>query len=204
MCVTNCIIEELKSMGEKWITALKACSKFEVLPWYHDEGIKSADECIKLKIGDRNRFKYLLGTQDDALRHELKDNMIIPTFFFKSSVALMDAPSDYIKYKMMIKQQMKHDLDPEDKRFIKSNIQEIQKLKAQENKERREAKKAEYDDIKIMYQNQKKAKGPNPLSYKRPKQTFVENIDTENTAKSNKKRRKRAGKRKRDELVKLD
>lgn len=111
----------------------------------------------------------------------------------------MDAPSDYIKYKMMVKQNLKQELDPEDKRFIKSNIQEIQKLKAEEQREIKRQKLAEFDDIKIMYQNQKKAKGPNPLSIKR---SHKEKVDVQDTTKSEggKRRRKRAGKRNKDEL----
>lgn len=177
-------------MGEAVQKALNTSKRFTIEPCNH-EGTLSADECIKKKIGDRNRFKFILCTIDYDLQKELTEKAIVPIFYFKSMVLMMGQPSEYIKHKMAIKDSMNQEMGIEDRKFIKSNIQEIQKLRAKENKELKNQKYEEEKHLHLMYKK-KVAKGPNPLSVKRSRRSD----DNDNKSESTKKRRKRAGKRK--------
>ena len=199
LVTTKCIVDELMSMGEGVQKAVNTCKTFLLEPCNH-EGQLSADECIKLKIGDRNRFKFILCTLDFDLQKELTEKLVVPVFYFKQMVLIMAQPSEYIKHKIAIKEHMNQDLNPEDKEFIKSNIQEIQKLRAKEKKEEKLKKLEEEKPLHLMYKK-KVAKGPNPLSVRKTKRSRGDGGDhNDDNDDSKKKRRKRTGNRKkRDE-----
>jgi hypothetical protein len=120
--------------------------------------------------------------------------MVLPVFYFKSMVMIMAQPSEYIKHKMAIKEQMNQDLNEEEKKFIKQNAQEILKIKARERKEEKLKKFEEEKSLHLMYKK-KVAKGPNPLSVKRGR----EGEEKQQNEDSQKKKRKRAGARKKRE-----
>jgi len=45
-------------------------------------GTAFPDECFKSILGKRNEPKLFVGTQDEALRNELRNTGTVPIFFF--------------------------------------------------------------------------------------------------------------------------
>ena len=94
----------------------------------------SADECIKAKLGERNRFKFILCTLDYDLAMEVAERIVVPVFYFKNMVLMMAQPTEYLKNKILIKQHINQDLNEDERKFLKEHSQEILKLKAKERK----------------------------------------------------------------------
>ncbi|CAI2378632.1 unnamed protein product [Moneuplotes crassus] len=176
LITTTCITAELQSMGEKVSRALNLSKSFIVEPCNH-EGIVSADECIKAKLGDRNRFKFILCTLDYDLATEVASKMVVPVFYFKNMVLMMAQPSEFLKNKIAIKEHMNQDLNEDERKFIKENKQEILKLKSKERKEEKRKIFEEEKSLHVMYKKKQEKKEP-----------------------KEKKRRKRAGKRKKRDV----
>jgi len=195
LLTTACITAELESMGQGAFRAISLNNRLAIETCNH-EGIVGADECIKAKLGDRNRFKFILCTLDYDLQKELSERMVVPVFYFKQMVLIMAQPSEYLKHKMAIKEHMNQDLNDADKKFIKENIQEIQMLKARDLKAEKLKKFEEEKELHLMYKK-KVAKGPNPLSIRRSHRPEEHQNTQSGDAKKNK--RKRAGARKKRE-----
>uniref|UniRef100_A0A7S3NAA0 UTP23 sensor motif region domain-containing protein n=1 Tax=Euplotes harpa TaxID=151035 RepID=A0A7S3NAA0_9SPIT len=124
--------------------------------------------------------------------------MILPVFYFKQMVLVMSPPSEYIKHKIALKEHLNQELNPDEKKFIRENIQEIQKLKAIDRKQEKQKKFEKEKHLHLMYKK-KVAKGPNPLSVKKANRDAEADEAEEHEDDGKKKRRKRAGRRRRDD-----
>ena len=56
----------------------------------HPGGIIDPDECIVNFIGKRNEEKVFVGTNDSNLRNSLRNIGVVPIFFFRKEVLIMD------------------------------------------------------------------------------------------------------------------
>ena len=86
---------------------LAMAKKIVKLPCNHPGGIIPPNECILNYIGKRNESKVFVGTNDEELRNQLRNNGSCPIFFFKNNVLIMDAPSDVSDQKFKLKEQLK-------------------------------------------------------------------------------------------------
>ena len=73
----------------------------------HSGGILDPDECIKNFVGKRNEEKVFVATNDEDLRNDLRNLGVVPIFFFKREVLIMDTPSDSFQDKMKLKEILK-------------------------------------------------------------------------------------------------
>lgn len=94
--VTTCILEELKSMGDKAKEVYKLASTLPHLKCRvkhnHEEGT-SASECVKKLIGEDNTQKYCVVSQDKELLRHLRRIPGCPLALFSNNVLVLEAPS---------------------------------------------------------------------------------------------------------------
>ena len=86
---------------------LKAAKLIHKTTCNHSGGCIDPDECIINFIGKRNEEKVFVGTNDSNLRNSLRNIGVVPIFFFRKEVLIMDQPSDQLELKMQIKEKLK-------------------------------------------------------------------------------------------------
>lgn len=99
--MTPCILKELISVGAKAERAVLVAEQMYRQPCAH-EGTFEPDECIKNLVGDKNREKFLVCTQDEGLKIFLRDNTPCPILFMAKGVLIMDAPSEVLRQRALI------------------------------------------------------------------------------------------------------
>ena len=82
------------------------CSSFARESCCHDE-IIGAQECLKRKIGKKNRKKYFIGTQDSELKRYLRHIPSVPLMYFVKGLLSLEEPSEYTKGKSERKEEIK-------------------------------------------------------------------------------------------------
>ena len=140
-------------------------------------------------IDKKNEAKVFVGTNDSALRNDLRNLGTVPIFFFKTQVLIMDTPSDAFKDKMAFKELMKLEPTIQEKSYIKQNRDVILKIKKEEEVEEKKKYRESVKDLYCMGIKTKLAKGPNPLSMRKKQAIGFNNPN------GIKKRRLRKGKR---------
>ena len=88
------------------------------------EGTLEPDECIKLLIDSKNKNYFLVGTQDEGLKIHCWDNSICPIIFMHRGVLTMDAPSEILRQRALIRQEQ-NTLTVHDWQFLKKHKKEI-------------------------------------------------------------------------------
>ena len=95
--MTKCIMRELENLGEDVLgkETMKMARLTVKLPCTHTGGIEEPALCIMAYVGKRNENKVFVGTNDEDLRNNLRNNGSVPIFFFnRSNVLIMDSPSE--------------------------------------------------------------------------------------------------------------
>jgi hypothetical protein len=69
-----------------------------------------------------------VGTNDQALRNELRNLGTVPIFFFRKQVLIMDTPGDAFTDKMKLKELLKLEPTIQEKKYIKKNADIILKI----------------------------------------------------------------------------
>ncbi|RKP16190.1 Fcf1-domain-containing protein, partial [Rozella allomycis CSF55] len=93
LIVTDCIITELKALGEGFGASAAAARRFEIRKCQH-EGVLSACECIKHLIGERNENRYTVATQDRALRRVLRELPAVPLVYYNKAAFILEPVSE--------------------------------------------------------------------------------------------------------------
>lgn len=167
MCVTPCILEELKKLGSETYGALYICQQFKVEKCPH-QPLRTASECIRHMARRMERkTKYFIATQDPGLTDALRQIPGVPILFIKYKGILIDKASV-------------------------ATIEAIEKPKT--DLEVVKALKTEVFGDDVKRKGVKRIKGPNPLSVKKKKQVKVGRIKADpatRTASGKRKRRKK-------------
>ncbi|OUM67444.1 hypothetical protein PIROE2DRAFT_40025 [Piromyces sp. E2] len=170
---TNCVINELRTLGEDFMGAALAAKRLEKRRCTHGGNPVNAADCIKEIIGDTNQFNYCVATQDLNLRDYLRRIPGIPLIYINRSVMILEPPSPATTNKVKEIEYNKTIPTNYENTIIKNNTDTPE-----------EAPKPK---------KRKGPKQPNPLSCKKKKKKMEEeNIEVEKP----KKRRRRRNKKK--------
>jgi len=90
---TNCVLNELRTLGEDFVGAALAAKRLEKRRCSHGGNPVNAAECIKEIIGETNQFNYCVATQDLQLRDYLRRIPGIPLIYINRSVMILEPPS---------------------------------------------------------------------------------------------------------------
>ncbi|GAB5034886.1 rrna-processing protein utp23 homolog [Nannochloropsis oceanica] len=185
-CIPKAVLDELAALGPAFHPALEwARTCCEVLcnppPVQNDDDVDhdnekqrdtmSAGEAIRTLIGEENKDKYMVATQDQDLRSQLRHVPSVGLLFVSRAVLLMEAPSNASKAVSAKQEGEKFRLLSEEERLLLANIRMKDKDAAsgertvgsgeQQQQQQQEAGMGRKTRAK------KKPKGPNPLSVKK-------------------------------------
>lgn len=90
--VTNCVLEELRSLGSKAKQAYELAQTFRKEKCAHSETL-SPDLCIQSHVGQKNKGSFFVGTQDYGLKRWLADVGRVGVFTFFENKLGMERPS---------------------------------------------------------------------------------------------------------------
>ena len=121
--MTGCMFKELREAGEPAKDALIASRRLTRVKCTH-KGVLEGDECMKVILGDKNKEKYGVCSNDSDLRNFLRDKSRCPLIFLNRGVIVMDAPSDILKQKAKIKE-VQNSMSAHDRKFLKTHKAEI-------------------------------------------------------------------------------
>ena len=97
---------------------MRAAKLIHKCPCLHPGGIIDPDQCIMHFINKKNEEKVFVGTNDEALRNQLRNLGTVPIFFFRKEVLIMDTPSEAFTEKMKLKELLKLEPTKQEKKFI--------------------------------------------------------------------------------------
>lgn len=92
--VTGCVLDELRSLGDRAHGAAFIAKGYYRLKCGHDENPLGASECIRLQIGDQNERKFLVATQDADLMRALRGIPGVPILRLHGGVPTLEDPSN--------------------------------------------------------------------------------------------------------------
>ncbi|KAG4081278.1 Fcf1-domain-containing protein [Neocallimastix lanati (nom. inval.)] len=173
---TNCVLNELRTLGEDFMGAALAAKRLEKRRCTHGGNPVNAADCIKEIIGDSNQFNYCVATQDLQFKRLFKTN--------SRSVMILEPPSPATENKVKEIEYNKTIPTNYESTIIKNNT-----------KQPEEAPKSK---------KRKGPKQPNPLSCKRKRLILNNNNNNKEESENNedaevekpKKRRRRRTKKK--------
>ncbi|KAJ3135407.1 Small subunit processome component, partial [Irineochytrium annulatum] len=143
LMTTYCVHEELKALGPDFSGALINARRFEKRRCQHANPVPAA-QCIASIIGEDNKHKYAVASQDIALREKLKNVPGTPLLYMKDGMVFLEQLSASTKVKKR---------EIEDKKvFIPADL-----------------KPAASESAELAKGRKKKPKAPNPLSVKKGK-----------------------------------
>lgn len=173
--VPRAVLDELTALGPAFQPALQyaqaCCEVLENPPAASGEEKMSAGTAIRALVDDDNKGKYMVATQDQDLKAELRHVPSVGLLFVSRAVLLMEPPSNTSKAVSAKQEDGKFRLLSEEERALLTSIKKAKKgesaaavatAQAQPQHESAAAKKVRL---------KKKAKGPNPLSVKKSDKT---------------------------------
>lgn len=156
--VTNCVVSELKSLGEDFSNAALFAKRAMHVPCTHEEEQIGASDCIVTRLKQRKELQLLLATNDVEVLARLSRVVGVPLITVVNQTKLMLKPPsratlEYVEEKQQFKGVV---TNAQDQALIeKVQAEELEKLPGR------------YQIKQIK--KRKRAKGPNPLSVKKPK-----------------------------------
>lgn len=96
--VTECVLDELRGLGAKGAPVLAAASGggVGVIRCHHKHGHApgtDASACLRQLVGPSNAGKFVVATQDGALRDALRGVLGTPLVLFSQNVMVLEPPS---------------------------------------------------------------------------------------------------------------
>lgn len=143
--ITQCCIHELYLQGNSQQSATDLAKTFERRKCNHKEAIPG-DDCLLNVVGDKNKHRYVITTQSQSLRVQLRTVPATPIVHVNRSVVILEPPSDVtLQAKARAEEQVLH-ATVLDKGHTPTSTTDHPPMK-----------------------NKKGPKGPNPLSVKKKK-----------------------------------
>ncbi|KAJ1678179.1 hypothetical protein EV182_004615 [Spiromyces aspiralis] len=153
--VTECTIREIKKECEGVAKYIQMSKKMEKRKCKHGGQDILSEECIASIVGDTNQHNYCVAMQDSGVRAKLRRVPGVPILHIHRSVLVLEPPS-----------QATLDTNAErERKKLMPNKDELQLIKRVFQAKDPSGDEAETKKPPIR----KRAKGPNPLSMKRPK-----------------------------------
>jgi len=188
--VPQAVLDELAALGPAFQPALEwARTCCEVLsnppPVKTDDDVDndeakeenddtmSAGEAIRALIGEENKGKYMVATQDQELKSQLRHVPSVGLFFVSRAVLLMEAPSNTSKAVSAKQEGEKFRLLSEEERLLLATIRKKDKAAASGEKtvgsveQQQQQQQQQQAAMGRKIRTNKKPKGPNPLSVKK-------------------------------------
>ena len=114
--VTQCVVEELKALGEPAGEALILARTLPLLKCRgekHGHGMEcTARECALSLVGKENSGKWVVVTQDPALRDALRIIPGVPLCLISSNVLILEPPSTASRFASRVVERSKSKLAP--------------------------------------------------------------------------------------------
>ncbi|KAI0068472.1 hypothetical protein BV25DRAFT_1773973, partial [Artomyces pyxidatus] len=102
--ITQCCIHELYLQGKSQQPAVDLAKAFERRKCNHKEAIPG-DECLASVIGETNKHRYVIATQSQPLRVQLRAIAGVPIVHIDRSVMILEPPSDItVRAKVLVQQ----------------------------------------------------------------------------------------------------
>jgi len=176
MLTTQCVFLEVEKLGPGLYGALQIIKRFNVHKCGHEKNPIGASQCLLSMLGSNNPGRYVIVSQDPALRDSARKVPGTPIMYLHYKAPTLEKPSDYSVDKA----------NDDAKRIETRGIDRLRSLKEKEIGEESSIQKP---------RGKKRAKGPNPLScMKKKKKTNASNpakTNSDQSASSEKKKRKR-------------
>ncbi|KAI8806568.1 Fcf1-domain-containing protein [Cladochytrium replicatum] len=115
---TQCVIEELRSLGEDMSGAVIAGKRLERRRCVHEKTVPAA-ECLKLIIGEENQFNYCVATQDIELRRHFRKVPGVPLVYINKSVFILEPVSTATERKIADLEKQKTLPKPQEVKILK-------------------------------------------------------------------------------------
>lgn len=180
LLISQCCINHLYNSDNQ--AAIDIAKTMEKRRCQHKDTLPS-DQCITslTNVDGENKFRYVVVTQNKALRHELRKIPAVPMIYLNRSVMIMEPMSIATKRVVKAVERMK----------LTGGLNDVRHAGL---KDKEEPKKNTDDEGKKQRTKKRGPKGPNPLSIKRKKSKS--NKDEKNEEPAKKKRHRRHGKSK--------
>ncbi|KAI9032144.1 Fcf1-domain-containing protein [Hyaloraphidium curvatum] len=153
---TQCVLAEIRALGPDFGGTALAVKRLEKRRCPHTGKPVDAATCILGIVGEDNKHRYCVATQDLALRKRLREVPGTPLVLISKNVVVLESPSPATEHTVAELEQAKTMPVDFEKKVLKAEGLDIE-AKAEEP-----AKK------------KKKRKEPNPLSIKKPKKLKAE------------------------------
>eukprot|EP00340_Litonotus_pictus_P009636 CAMPEP_0170518246 /NCGR_PEP_ID=MMETSP0209-20121228/3976_1 /TAXON_ID=665100 ORGANISM="Litonotus pictus, Strain P1" /NCGR_SAMPLE_ID=MMETSP0209 /ASSEMBLY_ACC=CAM_ASM_000301 /LENGTH=284 /DNA_ID=CAMNT_0010803723 /DNA_START=105 /DNA_END=959 /DNA_ORIENTATION=+ len=164
LVITTCIASELKSLE----SVIPGITNYALRYKLHECNHKfTPDKCILSMIGNKNKKKYMLASQDIQLRKRIRASIPgVPLIFFDQNMILIEKPSDKSIIAFDKRESLKQEPTLDEKKGLTVEKVEInQYMKDEYMKSRHFQRRLEEQKLQRMNGlRTKKAKGPNPLS----------------------------------------
>lgn len=156
--VTPCTLNELRNIGDKASGASIIAKGYYRLKCHHKDPI-GARECIESVIGEDNDRRFLVATNDDSLRSNLRKLPCCPLLFLRGEgVPVLEEPNQASRWEVQNQTAKKQSVGTWERPKLKELQRSEDTRKAA--KEARESKKKK---------KKRSTKGVNPLSCKKKK-----------------------------------
>jgi len=173
--VTKCIQHHCNENGIE-------IPKLNHLECSHNEHV-SSEECIKTII-DANP-KYCIAVQDESFRKELAFIPGVPLLYLTNNIMMLEPPSMASKKNVIHQRERVTERTPNDRRII------AKKVKKDMHKEETEEETSQFNkSIRFVTRQNKKAKGPHPLSVKKKQKKGPDQPPPKKPKKKKKKKKK--------------
>ncbi|PVV04379.1 hypothetical protein BB560_001132 [Smittium megazygosporum] len=154
MLISNCSLQDLRNGGDETIGALVMARKFERRRCKHSTPIST----------NQNTNNYIVAAQDQGLRSRLRKIPGVPLIHINNSTLILEpintATKEYVA-----------NLETEKLGISQSELSRIRSMAPNSNSG---------NFLKIKRRKIKKAKGPNPLSVKKPKKAKTTSKNSQN------------------------
>jgi U3 small nucleolar RNA-associated protein 23 len=133
----------------------------------------SAGEAIRALVGEENKGKYMVATQDQELKSQLRHVPSVGLLFVSRAVLLMEPPSNTSKAVSAKQEGEKFRLLSEEERLLLATIRKKDKAAASGEKaagsaeQQQQQQQQQQAAMGRKIRTKKKPKGPNPLSVKK-------------------------------------
>lgn len=154
---TRCVVEELRQLGEDFSSAALFAKRLTRVPCGHSGGIISASDCIAATLANKNPHKLMLSSNDPVLLRKVSVEPSVPRIRLVGETRLVLLPPSAIARSVASSREAsKHGVRRTDE------LRRLEEISAAERHEREER-------LASRTSKRKRAKGPNPLSVKKPR-----------------------------------
>lgn len=151
LLTTKCAIKETELLGSATYGAMLILKNFTLHPCNHRD-VVNTEKCFRKLIEDKNQQKFFVATQSDTMKETVRSVLGTPLLLISHRSINIEKPT----------KDSVNDANEVLNKKLQPSENDIQKLKALKHQKGL----LKYDN---MTHKHRKAKGPNPLSCKKPK-----------------------------------